>query len=201
MPSNLDIRNITNEDIKDVIIVHNSAFKNFFLTNLGSQFLRLYYNSVMKSPNGILIGAFLDDKLLGFCAATTHSTGFNSSLIKDNIIQFSIIGLKLLFTRPKAIIRLIKNLSKKGNSEDNGDYAELMSIAVDERYQNCGAGKVLVEELEKILKNMNIRKLSLTTDILDNENTLAFYNKRGFEKMYEFTTYPNRRMYRLIKNL
>lgn len=192
---------IPTEDIEAVVKVHNSAFKGFFLTELGPDFLKLYYHSVAKAPDGILIGAYHNDRLIGFCAACTECSGFNTRLIKSDIISFSLIGLKLLFTRPKALIRLSKNLTKKGSVADDGHYAELMSIAVDKETQNSGAGKAMMDCLEKTLKQNNVTRLSLTTDKLNNDNTLAFYEKRGFRQMYVFTTYPDRIMYRLIKDI
>lgn len=107
----------------------------------------------------------------------------------------------LLFTKSKALLRLAKNLTKKGSVTDKGDYAELMSIAVDKKIQNIGAGKAMIDYLEETLRRRGIMRLSLTTDHDDNEATLAFYTKRGFKSMYEFITYPNRKMYRLIKEL
>lgn len=192
---------VSEKDIDAVVQVHNSAFDGFFLTELGSNFLRLYYRSVANAHDGILIGAYQGKRLIGFCAACTECAGFNTRLIKNNIISFGLIGLKLLFTRPKALIRLSKNLTKKGSVADNGHYAELMSIAVDKEVQNSGAGKAMMDCLEKTLKQSNVARLSLTTDKLNNDNTLAFYEKRGFQQMYVFTTYPNRIMYRLIKDI
>lgn len=92
-------------------------------------------------------------------------------------------------------------MTKTGQTDYNGDYAELMSIAVDRTVQNSGAGKKMLNHLERILKETDIDRLSLTTDKNDNENTLAFYCKNGFRIMYEFVTYPDRNMYRLIKEL
>lgn len=198
---NTRIKFIPIEDTEAIVTVHNSAFKGFFLTELGPEFLKIYYQSVAKAPDGILIGAYLNEKLIGFCAACTECSGFNTRLIKRNINSFGLIGLKLLFTRPKALIRLSKNLTKKGSVADDGHYAELMSIAVDKEIQNSGAGKAMMDSLEKTLKQCNVTKLSLTTDKLNNENTLAFYEKRGFRQMYSFTAYPNRIMYRLIKDI
>lgn len=189
------------EDIEAVVNIHNSAFKGFFLTELGSDFLKQYYHSVAKAPDGILIGAYHNNKLIGFCAACTECSGFNARLIKSNIINYGIIGLKLLFTRPKALIRLSKNLTKKGSVADDGHYAELMSIAVDKSIQNSGAGKAMMDCLEKTLKQHKIARLSLTTDKFNNENTLAFYEKRRFQQMYVFTSYPERIMLRLIKDI
>lgn len=194
-------RLIEKRHLNSVVDVHNSAFKGFFLTELGSNFLRLYYESVMKSDDGILYGAFDNDNLIGFCAACTRSAGFNSGLIKQNIVRYGIVSLKILFTRPKALFRLGKNLTKTGNVKDDGEYAEILSIAVRQDVQNSGTGKLLVEGVENYLRERGISELSLTTDKFDNDKTLAFYRRNGFGLMYEFVTYPERKMLRLIKDL
>lgn len=188
-------------DINEVVQVHNNAFKGFFLTELGPEFLSKYYRSVARSEDGLLLGAYSDNKLLGFCAGCLRSSGFNSKLIKTNFYEFGLIGIKLLFTRPLSLLRLIKNLSKTGTTSDKGDYAELLSIAVDQNAQNLGIGKLLMEELERYLKDRGINDLSLTTDKFNNQRTIQFYKKQGFNELYIFTTYPNREMYRLIKTL
>ena len=195
------IRMVSQKDLDAVIEVHNNAFEGFFLTNLGPRFLRLYYNSVLEAPDGILIGAYQNENLIGFCAACCKSAGFNSSLIRKNWFKFGICGIRLLLTCPMAIIRLIRNLRKTGITDDDGSYAELMSIAVNQDVQNSGAGKAMLDYLEKVLMQDDIELLSLTTDKLDNEKTLGFYSKRGFSELYTFTAYPNRLMYRLIKEL
>ncbi len=197
----MEVLPISDKNIDRLIRVHESAFQNFFLTELGPKFLRLYYKSVLKSHDGILLGTFENDKLIGFCAACFRSAGFNKSLIKSNLLKFGLISCKLLITKPKAIIRLARNLTKSDRPDDNGEYAELMSIGVDKTSQNSGAGKKMLAELENILRQKGIKQLSLTTDVEENASTLAFYKKRGFKEMYAFETYPNRKMYRLTKNL
>lgn len=197
----MEIISSRNENIKEIVEVHKSAFPNFFLTELGDDFLNLYYKSVADSSKGILLVSVEDNRVIGFCAACTESSGFNTSLIKENFLKFSVVGVKLLFSRPRSLVRLFKNLSKQENMEDKGDYAELMSIGVSSDIQNKGVGKALLTDLEKALKEKGVTKLSLTTDADENEKTLGFYAKNGFTKWYEFVTYPSRKMYRLIKQL
>ena len=38
-------------------------------------------------------------------------------------------------------------------------------------------------------------------DVDDNDKTLCFYKVIGFDLLYEFISYPHRKMYRLIKQL
>lgn len=54
---------------------------------------------------------------------------------------------------------------------------------------------------EVALKEKGVEKASLTTDYDNNESAVGFYLSMGYETLYEFVTYPNRKMYRFIKLL
>jgi len=196
------IQKATKNDIEAIVRVHEAAFPDFFLTQLGTAFLRLYYKSVMNHQYGVLLVCKMDGATIGLCAGTVLSAGFNTQLIKANIFEFGIESMKILFTKPKALIHLMKNMSKEDSSVgDNGEYAELLSIAVDPKVQRSGAGKAMLLELEKVIKGKGGERLSLTTDYEDNDKAVSFYKSLGYEPWYDFVTYPNRRMYRLIKQL
>lgn len=198
----MEIRKPEKEEVHAISDIHLKAFDGFFLSELGSEFLSTYYNTVRENNRGVLLGCFEDNKLLGFCAATTLSEGFNKHLVKSNFFSFSKIGLFLLFSRPKALLRLLKNFTKSDPSvSDDGHYAELLSIGVSPTAQGKGVGKKLLMALEEYLNEMNVTKLSLTTDFYDNEKTLNFYKGLGYDIMYDFVAYPDRRMYRLIKKI
>lgn len=198
----MKIREIEPNEIGQVLTVHQKAFEGFFLTSLGENFLKIYYNAIRENDRGILLGCFDNEQLLGFCAASTLSAGFNSYLVKKDFIKFAGIGMRLLFSKPKGLIRLFKNFTKaNSNISDKGQYAELLSIGVDPTAQCKGAGRLLLTALEKELRDQGLKELSLTTDYYNNEKTLKFYKSLNYEVMYDFIAYPNRRMYRLIKNL
>lgn len=191
-----------NKDLPEIVEIHKAAFTDFFLTELGDSFLQLYYNSVLNCRNGILLSCFNDNVLIGFCAATKESVGFNASLVRKEPWRFGLIGLRLLFTRPVAIWRLLMNFTKSDKDHtDKGDYAELLSIGVLPTSQGLGIGKALLSYLEQELKNNSTERLSLTTDYYHNEKAIRFYFNLGFAIQYDFISYPNRKMYRLIKDL
>ena len=198
----ITVQEAKKHDIDAIVRIHEQAFPSFFLTKLGSAFLRLYYKSVMDHSDGVLLVCKKDDVPIGLCAGTVLSAGFNKRLIKANFFQYGIESLKLLFSKPKSLIRLMKNMSKEDSSVgDNGEYAELLSIAVDPTVQRSGAGKTMLLDLENEIKKKGGEKLSLTTDFENNEKAIGFYKSLGYNEWYDFTTYPNRRMWRLIKNL
>lgn len=196
------IRNANIEDLQNVVSIHEMAFPEFFLTTLGSKFLKLFYTSVMNHKDGVLLVCENEERVIGFCAGTMLSSGFNSKLIKSDLWAYMMVSLKILFTRPKSLIHLMKNISKEESSQgDDGQYAELLSIGVDPTVQRSGGGTALLKALEEEVKARGGEKLSLTTDFNENEKAIGFYKSLGYEPWYDFITYPDRRMYRMIKVL
>lgn len=197
------VRKADLNDLDAIVFIHKNAFKDFFLTSLGERFLKLYYTSFIKSDNGVVYCAAKDNSVVGFSACSYMSRGFNASLIKQNLTKFGIEALMLLFSKPKALLRLTKNMNKESDDttiDDKGDYAELYSIAVSPSCQGEGVGKKLLIATEEDVKKHNDR-ISLTTDYFNNDKTIAFYYALGYENYYEFVTYPERRMWRMIKRL
>jgi len=188
---------------KDFVSIHEQAFEGFFLTSLGSRFLFLYYTTLVKSSKGLVICLFDDsDNLIGFAAGTKMSKGFHKEILLRNLFSYFYVLLHLLMTRPVSIIRLFKNLNKNNKvNDDDGNYAELLSIAVPPNRNGNGYGKKLLAGFEEILESFGSEKVALTTDFYSNEGVIAFYKGLGYEIAYDFIAYPNRRMYKLIKLL
>jgi ribosomal protein S18 acetylase RimI-like enzyme len=198
----MEIKKILKQDLTAVVEVHKDSFNGFFLTELGDDFLMTYYNSLRTDPKAVLLGIYDNEDLLGFCAATSLSKGYNSYLVKSNILTYLIVGTKILFSNPAAILRLVRNFSKSDSIiEDNDEYAELLSIGVLSNKQGFGIGKKLLLELEVELSKKGCVDLSLTTDFYNNENAIKFYESLGYEIYYDFIAYPNRKMYRMIKKI
>lgn len=198
----MNIRKATLYDVNAIVEIHINAFKGFFLTSLGRDFLKFYYTCFVKNGETVTMVAEENKKIYGFSAATTKCKGFNGRLIKGNFFLFGLLTFKMLFRSPKSLLRLIRNLTKKGDGViDKEDYAELYSIGVSRNVQGMGVGKKILIETEKNLKAMGVKRISLTTDYFNNEQAVGFYHSVGYKLLYEFVTYPNRKMYRLIKNL
>lgn len=196
------IRKATINDVDTIVEIHLNAFEGFFLTSLGAEFLRFYYSCFVRSNETVTMIAEENGAIYGFSASSKFCKGFNSRLIKSNLIAFGLLSFKLLLIKPISLLRLVKNLSKKGeNVIDNEDYAELYSIGVCKSAQGKGVGKMLLLKSEQVMKEEGVTRVSLTTDFDNNEQAVGFYHSMGYETLYEFVTYPNRKMYRLIKIL
>ena len=93
----MQIKEVLKKDLGKVIEVHKNSFEGFFLTELGDNFLNLYYNSVRKNKNGILLGFYEEGALFGFAAATTLSKGLKLHVLWAPIGPwFILLSLKLL---------------------------------------------------------------------------------------------------------
>lgn len=196
------IRKATINDVDTIVEIHLNVFEGFFLTSLGAEFLRFYYSCFVRSNETVTMIAEENGVIYGFSASSKFCKGFNSRLIKSNLIAFGLLSFKLLLIKPISLLRLVKNLSKKGeNVIDNEDYAELYSIGVCKSAQGKGVGKMLLLKSEQVMKEEGVTRVSLTTDFDNNEQAVGFYHSMGYETLYEFITYPNRKMYRLIKTL
>lgn len=196
------IRKASIADVNEIVKIHCDAFNGFFLTSLGPEFLKFYYSCFIKSAEAVTITAEEDGKIIGFASNTKVCKGFNGRLINNNLFPFGLLTLRLLVSSPSSLVRLVKNLTKNGDyDEGNEDYAELCSLCVRSTAQGKGVGKMLLAYSELLMKEEGVTRLSLTTDYYNNESTVGFYHSMGYETLYEFFTYPNRRMYRLIKTL
>ena len=195
-------RSLYKNEYRDVADLHIKAFSDFFLTSLGAGFLRVYYKASLKSNESLAICAIDENgDMQGFCIGCILSKGYHMRLIMKNIFMFSYVAIRIIFSNPGSLVRLFKNLNKHSDPADKGDYSELLSIAVSPSYEGSGIGKNLIKNFEEEAKTRNCKRIALTTDYFNNEKVLSFYKKLGYEVFYEFISYPNRKMVKLIKNL
>lgn len=195
-------RNAIPSDYKQIASVHTQAFKGFFLTTLGVNFLYTYYLSCLKHKHTIAVCAYNENnEIIGFASGSVWSKGYNKNVILSNPFGFGIAATKIIFTKPFELVRLLKNLNKNYNEEDIGDYAEVLSIGILPSYKGKGIGKQILIEFEKEAIVCSSKKISLTTDYYDNDDVVGFYKRLGYENFYQFLTYPNRKMIKMIKNL
>ena len=194
----MNVRKATNKDINSIVEIHMERFSSFFLTTLGSSFLKVFYKAFLKNP-GVLIILEDDGDIKGFAAGSRDNRSFFKKLLKNNLLEFCFAGARVLLTNPTALKRMATNAGK--SEKNNLIFAELLSIATLKNKR--GYGKILLEEFEKeiVKENMNDLPVSLTTDYDDNEKAVQFYKDCGYEIQEVFQSFQNRKMYRFIKKL
>lgn len=189
-------------DYQAIAKIHKKSFDGFFLTELGDEFLELYYKTVLNSEETFAVCALDENsQLIGFATGCKNSIGYNKRLLLNNFLSYLFFIIKYLLIKPSKLYRLIKNFSKKAYKFDDGNYCELYSIAVLHDFKNKGIGDKLINQFENIAKKNKVSKITLTTDYFNNDYVIQFYKNKGFIIYYDFYTYPNRRMYKLIKDI
>ncbi len=198
----MKIRTAHLKDVATLAEIHTEAFRDFFLTSLGTGFLKTYYKASLKSSESIAFVALdAEDNIIGFSSGCAKAAGFHKRLILSNMLSFILQGLLIFFGRPKAILRLLLNLDKNENTADDGNYTELLSIAVLPSHKGEGIGRALIQAFEQEAIKRGCKRIALTTDFTNNQDVILFYKNSGYEVFYDFTTYPDRKMYKFIKYL
>ena len=76
----MNIRLLSNDDLKNVAILHRLAFPSSALTKLGIETVQRYYKYQLEGPHdACCCGVFIDYQLVGFCFAGVFrgaETGF-----------------------------------------------------------------------------------------------------------------------------
>lgn len=164
-----------------VVLIHQEAFPDFFMTLLGAPFLRAYYSSILKFENSIaLVHVGRNGDLDGFAVGCVGPENFYKSMISRpiGICWGILVGL---FRRPYLLKRIINNVIRVKKSKvlkGNELRCELSSIGVST--SGSGIGKALVGRFVILAFETEAKELVLTTDLNNNDGVIAFYKGKGF---------------------
>ena len=183
-----------------LVQIHVENFENFFLTNLGFDFLLIYYEALLSMKESIALGLYYKSKLVGFSIGVTISSGINKKILKSNFKKFLLVGVKIIICNPKIIFRLLRGFNKKELIK-NDFTGELLSISIDKKHRNNGYGKTLLSAFEKEMKAKGMKYLSLTTDFSNNKSVNQFYSSNGYLIQSTFQLSRDRIMNRYIKEI
>lgn len=195
-------RTLKPSEYRVLSVIHELAFGQFFLTSLGMRFLETYYKACLKSNDSIAVCAVNDNnKIIGFATGSVKAKAYHKKLFLRNLHSFAFRGFVLAITQPASLIRLVMNFEKQANPIDDRNYSELLSIAVLPELKGSGTAKNLLKYFEKEALIRGANRVALTTDYDDNGRVVSFYKKNAYHIYYDFITYPNRRMYKMVKDL
>jgi ribosomal protein S18 acetylase RimI-like enzyme len=183
-------------DVPAVVNIHIHSFPTFFLTFLGSGFLRQLYAAIIEDSTGIAIVAKNEDgAIIGFVAGTLEPSGFYRRLIVHRLWRFARAAFMPLVRRPTILPRLLRALTMPQKSQAIGERtALLMSIAVSPDTQRSGVGRALNEAFLNEAFGRGSHRVILTTDRIDNDAANRFYRQQGFRLARTFVTPEGREM-------
>jgi ribosomal protein S18 acetylase RimI-like enzyme len=181
------VRKATVDDLPGIVTIHQRAFSNFFLTRLGSEFLRRYYGLVLNCSAGIVLVSEESGVLNGFVCGFVEPAEFYR-LMRRNGRIFVLPALSALVHHPTLAAKVlngvlrIQTLASQGTARS----CELSSIAVSPDAGSSGLGKALVQAFLAQAWSMDAQCVYLTTDADDNGQANALYRKAGFQRSRQF---------------
>jgi len=200
MTENYYTRLLDQSDCKKIVNVHMAAFSSFFLTTLGPKFLFYFYKSIINNKDGLAIGIFEKNNLVGFVVGSYYQKGFYKKILFNNFFSLSFSALLPLLKKPYAVFRIISSFFSP-NININQSGGVLLSICINPSIQGKGIGNILINEFEKKLKEKNIFIYYLTTDKENNDKVNLFYLKAGFQLYASCRTKYGRPMNIYYKNI
>ena len=182
----IQIRPAQTSDIAQVVQVHIQAYPGFFLTLMGTRFLRLLYSGFLNHPTGISLVACPQAKpseVIGFVVGTTQPQGFFSQLLRQHWLAFAMASLWPLLKKPGLVfVKLWSALFYRGESlPDQPNAALLSSLGVKPTAQGQQIGQQLVSAFLAHVQTAGATAVYLTTDQSDNTKANHFYTKLGFK--------------------
>jgi ribosomal protein S18 acetylase RimI-like enzyme len=192
------VREATRQDIPGIVEVHREAFKGFLMTRLGERFLGTYYEIALGYAGVIsLVACDPSGKVAGFVVGYDNPKAFYTYFSAQKMK----IALSMAFSllrNPFLMSRVMASKKQAENSARNEAYAdgvvELASVAVSPEFEGQGLGRKLVESFKDRARTLGAKEIFLTTDLLDNEPVIIFYEKNGFLRKRNFQTATQRPM-------
>jgi hypothetical protein len=104
--------------VRGAASAHLAAFPGFFLSFLGPRFLREFYSAFTVEDNSIAVVAedLLSGEVLGVAAGMLDPRAFFRRLLLRRWWAFGFWSLPALARNPKAIRRVLRAVSYRGNS-------------------------------------------------------------------------------------
>lgn len=185
---------MTEAHVREVIGVHLRSFAGFFLSFLGPQFLRLYYESIVEHPDAAGYVYVMDGRVLGFVCGVVSPSRFYCYLLQTRWWRFTLAALDAALRRPSIVPRLFRAWSYPSQTSVQVDTATLTSIAVDPDVQGEGVGADLAAAFLAEMRTRGVKRVDLTTDRYGNDEVNAFYQRQGFHCERTFVTPEGREM-------
>lgn len=180
------VKKLDVSQVKNIALLHDDSFPDFFLTTLGKRFLEVFYKSIILHSDGIAVGVFENESLLAFAIGSSKKGGFYSDIFKRNFFQLGFYCLPSLIRKPQIGKRIFKSLFSKSVSEDFLlENATLLSICIDPKQSKKGLGTIILKEFEKEAFQLS-NGISLTTDYFSNETVNGFYLKNNYKLISNF---------------
>ena len=182
-----EVRQATAQDLAGIVNIHQKAFRHFFLTRLGGEFLRNYYGLVLQYRAGIILVGEASGVLEGFACGFVDPAEFYQLMWRCKL-TFALPVLSALVRHPPLVTKVLSGVQRIQTpaSEWPARSCELSSIAVAPEASGNGLGKALMRAFLAQARSMEAQCVFLTTDAEGNDAANAFYRDVGFQHTRRF---------------
>lgn len=199
--SNLQLMNIGLERVPDMARLHVESFSDRALSALGEETVRRYYESQMDGfPEVSVLGAFENDRLLGFCVCGLTGNAFGKFMArhKKHLVCRMLSRPWLLclpVVRQQARWALCRG---RGSSKkpDNQPVFRILSIGVSPSAQGRGIGAALMNAAERIAAEQGHVEMGLSVHP-ENTKALRLYERLGWHRVTTGTDWTGSMIKRL----
>lgn len=179
------IKNLELHDALRVAHIHNQALAGDFLPSLGEKFLTSFYQGIIQKHEVFSFGFFDNNKIIGYVVGTKNIRQLFRVALKSKLISLTFYLLLAVIRKPILIKKVLETFLYP--QKDSGTKAELVVIAVINKFQGKGIGKELVRKLEKAFLNESINRYKVTVHA--DKNAVKFYEHLKFNYISSFNLY------------
>jgi ribosomal protein S18 acetylase RimI-like enzyme len=179
----------TSRDLNDIVHVHMQAFPQFFMTLMGSAFVREYYLAALEYRESISFVAREGNRLIGFVTGFGNPRNFYA-YYRSRRWRLVPSVIAALILKPGLFPRILRNVKRVSSEGGTDSEVELSSIGVLGEWAGTGVGRLLLASFTEAARSQGFRSIYLTTDAHGNDRVNRFYLKRGFELESSFLQGP-----------
>ena len=184
---------LTRQDLAGIVAIHQKAFPDSAITAFGDEAIRRYYVWLLEGPHdAALTGAWLDARLVGFCAAGVFRGAMNGFLRANRrylalrIATHPRLWLSpLVRDRVRTALQITMRFSRlrRQTSPQQPSFG-ILSIATDPDVRGAGAGRALMQEAEARARTRGHERMTLTVHP-DNTRAVQFYEQLAWTRRLE----------------
>lgn len=189
------LKELSGNDLGKVAQVHLDSFSQSALTKLGTAIVQRYYLWQLTGPHKDVraVGAFVDDDCAGFSFSGVFNgstAGFleqnKSFLIKQVLFRPWLILNPVFLKKMLYGVNALRRFNKKQKTPQKNPQIKslpfgILSIAVSNKYQKLGIGKILLHDAEQKAVKCGFEQIELTVNP-GNRNAVKFYENLDWKK-------------------
>ncbi|GEM_PF-1141377 len=189
----INIREIVDNDLKEIAEIHKLAFSESFLTALGVEAIKRYYlyQSINNTKVYSLV-AVLEKKIIGFCFGGVYRNSLGGYLKRNFFYLCLLLIFKPFIIFKKGFFPTIKialismmfpHYLKTSNDLQASEIEEkaftILSICVLPQFKGLGVAQAMMLKSEEKARELGFDMMRLTVH-KDNLRAINFYKRLGY---------------------